>query len=331
MVRKIGYSFLYFILALSFGCQDTEFEGSSGAKDKTKRGNGDAIGDGNGNDDGKTPNLGGGDSQDGGDGYVNDSFTVSETPGKVDILFFFDQSNSMSKFIGEVSQRLGAFIQKFSNDNSNIDYRLLVVAKTFNMPVQNDKVGITNIYIGNHGSIPTAKQLLKGEKSSGNIKLRKNSVKEIVVVTNDRANVGADQFAQWAKDNRREVGKVHVNGFVGFKESSFLGRLGSCFVDHAGADYIAMGNHPDLGGLIQDICSPSWDNLMNKLGEKISANTTSVFTLSQKPTNAEDLEVEVSGKKLSPDDYEYDEKDNSVEIFIDLSRTDVVKIGYDGI
>lgn len=309
MIRAIKIPTLILFLLIAFGCEEADFRGAS-------RGASRGVDTNTGNFEKEQPHL-------------TESFPVNETAGKVDIIFFFDQSNSMDQFINEVSQRLGAFIQNFMQNNSKFDYRLLVVAKTFNMPVQNDKVGITNIKIGNHGAIPTAKQLFTGQASSGNIKLRKNSTKEIVVVTNDRANVNADQFAQWARDNRREVGKIHVNGFVGFKATGFLGRLGPCYVDHAGADYRAMGNHPDLGGLVQDICSPNWDSLMNKLGEKITANTTSVFSLSKKPKNTDSLKINIGDKLLSSAEYEYDEKDNSVEILIPLSKSDTVQISYD--
>jgi hypothetical protein len=336
MIKTVFPILLLLLLGFSeLGCKSSEFSSQT----PKKSGSGDTVVDPSLGDDDDDQTTGGSDAGDdddddlgggGGDNSgdtIEESFKVGENGSKVDVLMFFDQSGSMDKFITEVSQRLGEFVKVFMQSKKNLDYRLLVVAGNFTMPVQNNKVGHLPTHIGNHNAIDVFKQIVSGDVSTGSIKLRKNSTKEFIVVSNDNSNQTAAEFASWVKDNRKDVGRVHINGFVGFKSTGPLGYLGPCYIDKAGTNYIEMAKHKDLGGLVQDMCTGDWDALMSNLGKKISNVDSNVFDLKEE-ASTNGIEVTLNGKKLGKSEWSYDEDDNSIEISADLDPQDDVKITY---
>lgn len=346
-----GIIFLSAILLIS--CQDSQFAGESPSKKKqssdlTPDGNDDSLDDETDEDrtDGDDSPEGGGDEggtigsgddilggEDLGNGFksgdsVKDLHLVKSNKNKVDVFLFFDQSGSMQKFISEVSARLGTFIAKFTQSKKQLDYRILVVAKDYNLTVQNERVGHARIGIGNHNAIDVFKDLLTGKQSTGSIKLRKSSTKEFIIVSNDNSNQTAEAFATWARENRSKVGRIHVNSFIGFKSTGPLGYLGPCYIDKAGTNYIDMAKHKYLGGLAQDMCSGNWDGLIDNLGKKITEVDSNLFDLSEEPENASDIKVSINGKELSGSGWKYDADANAVEISAILSPDDKVVIAY---
>ncbi len=258
---------------------------------------------------------------------IKDIFRVASNKGKVDVMLFFDQSGSMQKYISEVAKRLNTFVEKFSQSKKNIDYRILVVAKDYTLPIQNERVGHVRIGIGNHNAIDVFKDLVTGKVNPGAVKLRKSSTKEFVVVSNDNSSQNAADFGTWARANRNKVGRIHINGFIGFKSTGPLGYLGSCYIDKAGTNYIDMTKHKYLGGLAQDMCTGNWDTLIDNLGKKITEIETNVFDLSEEPV-IKSISVKVDNETLAKSSWSYSEDGNSVEITSILNPDSKVTISF---
>lgn len=358
---KISKLMVVWVPAMFFACQVNEFSSQT----PTKKNSGDAVADADGNDtdkgqagSGDLDGGGGAESADGEDGgsdglgnndssddligendeesgsnfksgdAIKDLFTVESNKGRVDVIMFFDQSGSMQKYISEVAQRLGKFIESFTKTKKNLDYRMLVVAKDFSLGIQSDRVGHVQIGIGNHNAVDVFKDLITGKVSSGKIRLRKKSTKEFIIVSNDNSSQTAPDFGTWAKSNRNKVGRIHINGFIGFKSTGPLGYLGPCYIDKAGTNYIEMTKHKSLGGMVQDMCSGDWDALMNNLGKKISEVASNVFDLSEEPVEKSIL-VKLNGTNLASGSWNYDTEDNSIEVTAKLEPTDKISISYD--
>jgi hypothetical protein len=258
---------------------------------------------------------------------IKDTFSVRSNKGKIDVLLFFDQSGSMQKYISEVAKRLNAFVQKFSESKKNLDYRILVVAKDYSLPIQNERIGHVRIGIGNHNAIDVFKDLVTGKVNPGSVKLRRSSVKEFVVVSNDNSSQNASDFGAWARANRNKVGRIHINGFIGFKSTGPLGYLGNCYIDKAGTNYIEMTKHKYLGGLAQDMCSGNWDTLIDNLGKKITDIETNVFDLSEEPV-VDSIIVKVDNEALTKSSWNYSEDGNAVEITSTLNPDSKISISY---
>jgi len=199
----------------------------------------------------------------------------------VDIVFIIDQSGSMSQEIAGVK----AYLNQFSNyiTGVKIDYRVIMLAKR----------GTSKYYIcippplggANCADNTRYKQVDQLINSWDSLKqyqahattieafMRKNSLRQIVEITDDRSYyVTAQAFHSWI--TARPYYKDYVfHSIVGLTS-------GGC-VASVGQQYIDLSNMTK--GMKFHICNANWNSLFQQLGKSVAGIAKTQFPLSKTP------------------------------------------------
>lgn len=337
-----------FAVAVGLGaCQQADFGSGGGAGQQDSPGGEDGSGDSdaseelnNGQDaDGRRsgeqgdPSIRTGGEENGGDGSLGDGgddasgekrdllFRPDDNT-KVDLIFLFDTSPSMDDFVNAVQTRMEGFINQWLADKDNLDYQILVVGEV-DPTVSDARVGYYREYVGSHSALGRAKEVLTSGQKYGSVQLRPKSVKQLVVISNDDSSANAQAFKAWVEQNKKLVGRVHVNGFVGFDESSFFS---DCYIDGKGQTYMTLGNDAETKGLVQDLCSSDWNRLIENLGKRVARTVSSTFKLDDPPDDPDRIQVRVNGNET--EEFYYDGDDQTVTVEDELEAGDKVEISY---
>ena len=287
---------IYFVVA----CSDTSFSGSSGKKSEassqdSKKNTGSKVSHEDNNGKKKPSNTDsesdssqglGGDAQNESDtgaggpsteilenGQVRQLFKgeSSKITRSVDIVFSMDTSGSMGDEQASLQTNMTQFISRFETEAKSVDYRIYMIGQNFNFPGTGDKIIKINQSIGSSNSLEVLQNFFSGVIPNPT-PLRQDSLKQIVVVTDDEAAGGTGAaFKSFLASHAAFQGKTKFNGFVGLPTSV---ENAACSLAGIGQQYITLGSDPQFAGLIQDICSPDWSKLLKDLASSIITDVT---------------------------------------------------------
>ncbi len=263
---------------------------------------------------------------------TKERFTLTpKGKAKIDIAFFFDTSLSMKEEINAIETRMQSFIDKVTDDDSQIDYQVFVVAQSSKVNIalrDSDRLDIRNSEVNSHSGLWNAYHFLEKNADkvpSGHLVLRQDATKELVFLTDDDAkDITSANFGPYLKENRDKLGQVHVNGFVGLSSSR---TTSTCKVTQVGRSYQQLANDDKFSGFIADVCSDKWDEMLSDFASSVKSRTASsgLFKLKKAPTNKSSIIVEVDGKAV--DTFEYVQASQSIKVNLkpsDKSRSIIV-------
>lgn len=321
------------VLFFAAACGSTSFSGSSGNKGKDSDGKSGKNGDSSA-DNGKGKNGGKGDgdtglanstdsasdSANGGPGSASDSGNSTEVLSdgsirqtfrgestklsrSVDVVFAMDTSGSMSDEKASLQTNMAQFITKFETDAKTVDYRIYMIGENFVFPGGGDKIVKIQQPVNSHDALIVMQNFITGTIPSP-MPLRSDSLKQIVVVTDDESEVTSATFKTFIQSTAILQGKTKFNGFVGLPTSV---ESATCSLAGIGQQYITLGSDPEVGGLIQDICIADWSKLLKDLASSIITDVTrGSFKLDYPADVGSELVVKVNGSTVSPDVASYD-------------------------
>lgn len=245
------------------------------------------------------------------DGQVRDEFkgesAASTLP--VDIIFAVDTSGSMDDEKSSLESNMNRFIGKFTADAANLDYQIFMIGEDFRFPATSNKIKQIPLKVDSNDALAVLDQVLQQSSSNG---IRTESLKQIVVVTDDNAeDVTSSEFKDFLQVNPVTSGKTKINGFVGLPTSR---ETETCELASIGHEYIKLGQDPELGGLIQDLCIQDWGQLLQNLAANIIAqsNQRDVFRLSTAADPSKPITVEVAGQTIDKSLFRYDPSSESI-------------------
>ena len=266
---------------------------------------------------------------------TNDTFNgPHQVRYSVDIIFLLDHSPSMSPRIASTMQNLQLLITQYLQTVTGLDYRIFLIGKgsAINFNFNDPKVARVNAYVGSHSALVVAQQFLLGQiRANSNIQVRPESVKELVVVSDDDAEgVTAATFLNWLVANQNVAQDLHVNGII-----AKFGKCGLLTSSKVGQQYINLAIHPRTFGITEHICNNTpavWKNIFVNLGTRLrelKAAPQSYFRLQSQPTNLSKMRVFVNNQQVLNKFWDYLANRNEVVVKRPLSNNDIVNIRYE--
>lgn len=245
-------------------------------------------------------------------------------PYKVDIFFLLDSSDSMDSKIKQTISRLQPLLSNFLDRASQYDYQVFMVGNV-SVPT-GPKVHHIPSRITSHSALSVAVGLMKGEAGGAGSLIRRDSVKELVVVSDDDASMSAANFIT-AINELNQV--VRVNGIVttGSTCGGFLG-IGA---GARGDVYIELSKNPQTQGVLGDICAGNWDPIFSNLGSHLTQLKTAPnvrITLGSPVTAPQSIQVHINGQPVPSTSFQFDPLSNSVVISHPTEVTDQIKVSY---
>jgi hypothetical protein len=244
---------------------------------------------------------------------TQESFLTSGSAGKVDVVWYVDQSGSMNGETANVQRNFATFMNEVS---TLADTRVALVAASSGsnsisiVPVENKAVQVNqrvssrdaltiaiNTFVRVGGTLPFGVNPYNGSLSSLASFFRADVPAVVVVVTDDDANgVTSANFEELAKSTLGKIPKLFA--FRATNDSAFKSEPG-CQVARQGVSYEVLANN--TGGEVFDICEPDWSNNFEKLKQGIAKAAQNSFPLKKIPSKL--TEVKVNGAVLAPSAY----------------------------
>ena len=206
-------------------------------------------------------------------------FAVSARP--VDIVWIIDQSGSMGSEIAGVKQNMNNFSNYISGQK--IDYRVIVLAKRgtgskdicIKPPLGGANCGDSarfkqvSLKVGSTNELTLFKSNIKSIESF----MRPNSLRQIVVVSDDNSSLSAPAFHAWIKAR---------TGYKDYVFHSIVSLTYTLFCTAKdGKVYIDLSNWTK--GLKAHICTANWNSLFTQLSKKVSDVAKTQYKLSKTP------------------------------------------------
>ncbi|MEN9835949.1 MAG: hypothetical protein RL011_2142, partial [Pseudomonadota bacterium] len=112
--------------------------------------------------------------------------------------------------------------------------------------------------------------------------------------------------------NQKLLNKTSVNGIIGLVKGSVKA---GCSIANVGTQYQVLATNPATKGIILDLCSNDWSQLLGGLAKKIIADTRkSAFDLSERLDVSRGLEVSVGGSAVPTTGYTYDQASSKLTL-----------------
>ncbi len=260
------------------------------------------------------------------DGSVSDRFFgigAIRSTVKVDVIIATDTSGSMGTEKRKLEQNMEMFLKKFS-ETPGVDHQVFAIGAAgeipgfgrtgydFNFPeLDPNRFEHIEQHVDSNTALRRIRDFINGRYDT-NLKLRENTVKEILVVTDDDSNLSANDFKNFLASKEAEYGQFHVNGFVWVPGETDNG-YDWCTRADDGEVYVELGKDPKFGGLIEHLCTEDWAKLLDKLaGKIINQNAKVSFELTKKVDQDKQITVEVNGEKISEEKWDYDQEGNAI-------------------
>lgn len=256
-----------------------------------------------------------------------ESFSVTQTAGKIDIVWIVDQSGSMQKETANVQKNLKDFISKV---DSKIDARhALIASRTNGFELDIDKLGIASDKVkqidryvaSNDALIIAASAFTRSgaprpagvsasyEAIQGSLfDFFRPGVRPIVVVVTDDNAVGVNEtnFMQIVEDKNNSIGiRPLVYSFAGRVEPAEVPQdlRATCDIARKGTAYLALAELSTPKAVVFDICQQDWTENFKKLTEGVFVAAQNSFRL-KKPAS-KILKVLVNGKAADASIFTY--------------------------
>lgn len=271
------------------------------------------------------------------------SLSVSYKP--IDIVFVVDTSPSMDDVKAALETSMGSFLSGFAQDQESEDFQVFLIGEDFSFPtgLDSDHFALINRKIFSFDSLTRFVDFLKGDYytstyTSSALRLRKDSVKEVVFVTDDDAarqdyhgdEIDGDTFQSQMNQYKSEYGDSFTfHGVVGVEQNCTGYWSKECDVDAIGQEYIDLADA--TGGLIQDITNPNWKELLGNLTDKIKQTNPSRFLpLEQEADSSKGILVKINGAEIDSGKYQYDQARKGLVFEADAAPkpTDQIDVTY---
>ncbi len=225
-----------------------------------------------------------------------DNFVVSEQNERqpVDFIMAVDNSGSMRDTVAQVEDNLGSFGSRLAS--SGIDYRFVMVSQRGTDRSEPDVCiqppmagpGCSNSArfrhlsqtVGSHSAYNDILNCYDGCGSNNrayNDFLRPNSLKQIIVVTDDESQLPWPNFRDQLTGF---IGEFILNGVVGTRQGGCVADVGNRYIEGA----------TETGGELLHICDNDWGQVIDVLFESTISRLDSTFVLTRQPI-AESIQV----------------------------------------
>lgn len=277
------------------------------------------------------------------DGRIRLTLTGKITQGvaSVDIVFALDTSGSMGEEKTALETNIAGFVNQLTTAGKDIDYRVWMIASGFTFPSvdparfeivprkveSNDALQIIKEFVTGTLAVPVppATGIATGTATSTSTgtttppipspprKLRENSLKQFVVVTDDNAKgILATDFLSLEATNPLLTNKTSFNGVIGLKQGKISP---TCNIAAVGTEYQTLASSPQTKGLIQDLCASDWNKLLETLAKKIVTEAqVREFSLDKIAEKVSLIDVEVGGRSIAASGYAYDPAKNTITL-----------------
>ena len=264
----------------------------------------------------------------------------------IDVVFLVDTSGSMDHEADEVNKNLKHLVKAFTKEHAGSKVAIRVVQKGFKPDneikdsgmVLHMKDGSDEYKVGSTDALEKFLTIYDDE----NKHFRKNATKELVVITDDRSNISANNFwkqisdasdlakdSDISKDRAEKLvlelkDKVRVNAIAWTRKENTSGVPDWCTrggPDKGDKDYVKdpaevyrkLAGDDRTKGKIYDLCSEDWSKLMADLGKDlVSKQSEAEFVLSKKADPSRGFWIDVDGKKMSSSKYSFDATRNAI-------------------
>ena len=161
---------------------------------------------------------------------------------------------------------------------------------------------------------------------TSDFQIRSKASKQIVVITDDNARgILAPEFKEFVNSDARLKGKTTFNGFVWLDGVST--KKSWCTRASQGAQYVALGQDAELGGLIQDLCTKDWSQLFETLAQRIiKEEVQKAFVLDEKVDGTKEIAVEVNGAAVESSHFRFEKTKNAIVFWKNHAPVDGDKI-----
>ena len=227
------------------------------------------------------------------------SANVTQAATVPEIAIIFDTSGSMRAEQTNLEQNMGVFIDYLNTRLT--DFRVYLIAEAINIPQFNNpnKYIYVNKRVNSTDALQIMLNFLRGQLQNP-VPLDNTRPLHAVIVSDDNSFMSAHDFHNQIQSefpNR----KISINGLIGLPTSP---RTVDCSVARVGTVYQALAGGSDYPGVILDLCTPSWNDLLRDLAQFIEQSTPkSSFELSQQPDLASPIKLFVDNVLIPPSDY----------------------------
>ncbi len=249
------------------------------------------------------------------DGRVKLTF-VGESQTKVspvDIVIALDTSGSMNEERAALEQNLNGFLAQIAKTAGNVDYMAWILARPFNLTSNTDsKVEVVPTKVSSNDALMKLRDFVTGAGGSSR-PLRDQSQKQFIIISDDNARrVVANDFIGLVASTPKLTGKTSVSGIIGLKPGAVQT---GCNIAAVGTEYQILAAAPTTRGIILDLCSNNWSQLLGVLAQKIATDTLRRdFPLSTAAKPAIGLNVSIAGIEIAAESYTYDTKTRTLSI-----------------
>jgi len=209
-----------------------------------------------------------------------ENFTYGITARAVDIVFIIDQSGSMSTEIAGVKNYMNQFASYING--VKIDYHVIILAYrgtgTYDIcippPLGGANCGNNTRFKQVSQKVYSSDSLTKYKTYVSQIEsfMRKNSLRQIVEISDDNSYLSASAFNSWIKA-RPGYSDYTFHSIVGLSSGGCVAKVGSVYID--------LSNWTK--GLKFHICNANWNSLFQQLGKNVAGIAITQFPLSKKP------------------------------------------------
>jgi len=209
-----------------------------------------------------------------------ENFTYGITARPVDIVFIIDQSGSMSSEIASVKNYLNQFANYING--VKIDYRVIILARRgtgkydicIPPPLGGTNCADNTRYKVVDQVIYSSDSLTKYQSKVSAVEgfMRKNSLRQIVEISDDNSYLSAAAFNGWIK-GRPGYSDYIFHSIVGLNSGGCVARVGQVYID--------LSNMTK--GMKFHICNANWNSLFQQLGKSVAGSAISQYPLSKKP------------------------------------------------
>jgi len=273
------------------------------------------------------------------------SVTENTTSGVIDIIFLVDSSGSMAQEIPKVEVQLPSFINEFTSDFANIDYRIFIIGTALNTTdvelypdLSDDDLVKVTTRVFSRDALGIFQEFVNKEHedvSDKDLFLRENSTKHVIVVSDDDAQEIAhetrpgqtrEEFKEFVENTPMLKGKTGVNAIAGV---DITAAVDGCRLAREAKAYMELSQTEGLlEGTIADLCTNDWGPLFENMAESIiTRSISSSFILDDIDTEVLTV-VELDGVRLDPANYNF--KNNILKIngSVEIQSGDELKITY---
>lgn len=269
--------------------------------------------------------------------HVTDVFVAEDNMTSVptDVIFAVDTSGSMSEETIKLEKTLPKFIETLSETFSDDSFQMFMLADkkdiNINLTNANQRYHLKDHEVKSKNALEVILDFVSNkeyqcvdDKIVADGCVRENSMKQMVVVSDDISDYSASEFIDLVNSNDFLKGKTSINGFVG---TSIDNEADWCSIVKVGQTYIDLAKDASTSGLVQHLCEENYALLLQNLSAAIlKGSLKRDFNLSSDADPEFPVIVELNGQALNQDQFSI--KGSVVSLFEGLKAGQTLEITY---